>query len=361
MVAFVAAAVVAVGPANASRGDYRWPARAASSFVPSGVGSGRMLFVPLLLSRHRPARLSVDAPCAVVRAAVRVTGERFTVLATTNNVSSSGLWLVVEAETLRLGVGGTVLAEGRWRGASLEDPGCMVSAGFRGEEWHLKVGRKELGRGRSLAPVVTGLFTQLPRPVEGDPGLSVRVVTGVAGSSPSFRQLALTVIAAGAGAVALVLLIGSAGRRREMRVGSAVAALGRVARRLAWVDAVVLAGVVSWWFFGPVFYDDGWLLSVVLNFPKRGAFSNYYEVFDAQYPQGFLHFLFHFGSSRVSTSLLWMRFPVLVMGVATWALLRAYLAKLRGPDGLASRVALASVFLVFWFAWSGSGIAISRT
>jgi Mycobacterial cell wall arabinan synthesis protein/EmbC C-terminal domain len=135
-----------------------------------------------------------------------------------------------------------------------------------------------------------------------------------------------------------------------VRVGAGAAVRG-VVRRLSWVDAVVVVALGAWWFFGPVLYDDGWWLSVVLNYPKSGAFSNYYEIFDAQYPLGFAHFLLQFGSARVSTSLLWMRLPVLVMGVATWGLLRAYLARLRGLNGVAARFALASMFLVFWFAW----------
>jgi arabinosyltransferase C len=351
-VALVAALFVAVGPANRTRGVYQWRAGppSASSFAPPLSGGDQMPFTPLLLSKHAPASLSVHVPCAVVQAAAPSDG-RFTVLATAKNVSTSGLSLVVEGQQLRLGIGGRVLAEAPWLATSLDDPICQVSAGFRGEKWHLSVGGKELRRGESPAPVVTGLFTQLPRPAHQQPGLSIRIVTAVAGSSPSARQVVLILVTAGAGLAALVLLLRSSGHRRSgfrKRAGSAIRS---TARGLMWVDVVVLFALGAWWFFGPVIYDDGWLLSVVLNFPKSGAFSNYYDVFDAQYPLGFLHFLFLFGSSRVSSSLLWMRVPVLFMGIATWGLLRAYLARLRGRDGLESRVALAAVFLVFWFAW----------
>jgi Mycobacterial cell wall arabinan synthesis protein/EmbC C-terminal domain len=135
-----------------------------------------------------------------------------------------------------------------------------------------------------------------------------------------------------------------------VRVGAGAAVRG-VVRRLSWVDAVVVVALGAWWFFGPVLYDDGWVLATVSNFRKSGAFSNYYDIFDAQYPLGFVQFLSHFGSSRVSTSLVWMRFPVLILGVATWTLLRSYLARLRPEPGLVSRVVLACVFLAFWFAW----------
>src|SRR5947199_8082904 len=134
LVACVAAVLVAVGPANASRGVYRWPAAAPAG---SSAPSGRMLFAPLLLSRHEPARVSVAVPCGVVRAAAPVGGERFTVLATTRDPASSGLWLVVEGGRLRLGVGGAVLAETPWSGAALEGPRCMVSAVFREDAWRL--------------------------------------------------------------------------------------------------------------------------------------------------------------------------------------------------------------------------------
>jgi arabinosyltransferase C len=311
-----------------------------------------MLFAPLLLSRRTAARLVVDVPCALVDSAASAASQRFTLLATTNNASSSGLWLVIEGGRLRFGVGGTALAERPWPSSTLADPGCAVSAGFRGDKWRLEMGGRQLAGGRGPTPVVNGLLTQLPRPVEGEPGLSVRV-TAVAGSSPSLRQVVWTVVSVGAAAAALVLLVRGSGRGRTwVRLGATVAAARRVARSLLWLDAVVVFALGAWWFFGPVIYDDGWYLSTVLNFRTSGSFSNYY-IYDAQFPLGFLHELFHFVASRVSTSLLWMRFPVLLMGVAMWALLRWYLERLRGDPrvGMASRVGLASAFLLSWFAW----------
>src|SRR5262249_29426753 len=106
-----------------------------------------------------------------------------------------------------------------------------------------------------------------------------------------------------------------------------------------------------WWFVGPVLYDDGWVLATVLKFSRNGTFSNYYDIFDTQYPLGFVQFLLHFVSSRVSTSLLWMRFPVLLIGGATWAVVRTYLGRLDAASGRAARGALACMFLLFWFAW----------
>jgi arabinosyltransferase C len=314
-----------------------------------------MLFAPLLLARRTPARLSVDVPCAVVRAAVPRATERFTLLATANNPSNSGLWLVIEGDRLRFGVGGTLLAERTWPGTTLADPGCMVSAGFRGDAWRLEAGGRRVAGGRAPAPVVNGLFTQLPRPVEGETGVSIRV-TAIAGSSPSFRQVALTVVSVGAAAAALVLLLrGPGGRsgRVRARIPEAGSAARRLLRGLTWVDALVVVALAGWWFFGPVIYDDGWYWSTVLNFRTSGSFSNYY-VYDAQFPLGFLHELFHFLMSRVSTSLVWMRFPVFVMGVAMWVLLRWYFHHMLGKRssvGAGPRVVLASALLLSWFAW----------
>jgi arabinosyltransferase C len=354
-VAFVAAVLAAMGPANPTANVYRWPApaRAASSLRTSDAGGGRMLFAPLLLSRHQPARVSVDVPCAVVESALAANGGRVTVLQTARDVATrGGLSLVVAGERMRLGVGRAVLAEGAWPGPAPAHPGCVVSAAFRGERWRLAIGSEEVGRGRSSAPVVTGLFSELPRPVVAGAGVSVRVVTEVAGSSPSARQVAFTVVAVGAGVAALVLLLRGSRRRcrRRARVDRPVR---EAMRRFMFVDALVVVALSAWWIFGPVFYDDGWELSTAANFSESGAFSNYYSFFDSQYPLGFLHFLFNFGSSLVSTTLLWMRLPGLLMGVAIWVLLRMYLAAL-GRAGKEARVALASMFLLFWFAWLSS-------
>jgi hypothetical protein len=314
-----------------------------------------MLFAPLLLSKRFPARLSVDVPCAAVRAATPVANERFTVLATANDPSPSGLWLVIEGDRLRYGIAGSVLVEKPWRGGTLADPGCVLSATFRDEKWRLEAGGQRLGAGRARAPVVNGLFTQLPRPAEGEAGLSVRV-TAIAGSSPSSRQVAFTIVSVGAAAAALVLLLRGSGRgsgRVRARVRATRAATRRAVHGIVWVDAVVVVALGGWWFFGPVIYDDGWYWSTVLNFRTSGTFSNYY-VYDAQFPLGFLHELFHFLTSRVSTSLLWMRFPVLVIGVAMWMLLRWYFDQLLGKPrsiGAGPRVALATAFLLSWFAW----------
>src|SRR5262245_24366372 len=291
VVACVASVLAAVGPANVSRGVYRWPADApaAGSSARLTASDGKVLVAPLLLSNHTPARLSAVVPCAVVQAADPLARERFTLLATANNVSSmSGLFLVVGGGSLRFGVGDTLLAEARWPGAALSGD-CVVSAGFRGHEWDLRVGHREFKHGHHSPPVVTGLFTNLPRPMKGEgvAGLSVRVVTAADGSSPSSRQLLLTVVSIAASTTALVLLFGA--RRKRLRRTTPSGAHS-VMGRLAWIDAAVGVALVAWWVFGPALWDDGWLLSAVLNFPKSGAFSNYYEIFNAQYPLGFLHF-----------------------------------------------------------------------
>jgi Mycobacterial cell wall arabinan synthesis protein/Arabinosyltransferase concanavalin like domain len=355
VVAFTAAALVAWGPADASRADYRWPARQPEAISPSRSDSRQMLFAPLMLSRRTPARLSIDVPCAVVGATTLIASERLTLFASANNASSSGMWLVIEGARTRLGVGDAVLAETPWSSATLADPDCMVSAAFRGEKWRLRVGDRELRGDGDRAPVVNGLFTRLPRPVGDAPGLSVRV-TAEAGSSPSLRQVALTVVSvvAATAALALLLLLAAAERRRRAWMSTdAVSAVLRGVRKLALIDAVVVVALGACWFFGPVIYDDGWYLSTVLNFRTSGSFSNYY-VYDTQFPLGFLHELFHFATSRVSTSLLWMRFAVLVVGLAMWAMLRWYLDGLLGNPrtaGAGPRVALASAFLLSWFAW----------
>ncbi len=346
MVAFVAAILVALVSTSEARGVYRWPAPRPADAL---VATGRPSLAHLLLARHTAARVSIDVPCQVVPA-TSASGKRFIVAATASDaVTARGLWLAVDGPALRMGVGNTVLAGLPWLTGAAHDADCTVASAFDGRAWHLDVDGKEIRHGTNAPPIVTGLSTDLPRPIEGQRGLSVEVVTEVTGTSPSFGQIALTVLAIGAAVLAIVLLLVRPHRNRVP--SKRPERLRSLTHHLAWIDAVVVGGLLVWWIFGPVLYDDGWVLATVLKFSRNGTFSNYYDVLDAQYPLGFVQFMFHFATSRLSTSLLWMRFPILVIGGATWALLRTYLTRLGVVRDRVSRAALASMFLLFWFAW----------
>jgi hypothetical protein len=115
--------------------------------------------------------------------------------------------------------------------------------------------------------------------------------------------------------------------------------------------------LIVWSVVGPVFFDDGWVMATVLNTPASHSFSVYYDHFGIAFPFVFLPLVVLYGASRVSTSLLWLRLPILLVGVATWGMLRAYVAHLHRPAARRTSLAvvtLAAVFLVGWFSWLGT-------
>jgi arabinosyltransferase C len=131
----------------------------------------------------------------------------------------------------------------------------------------------------------------------------------------------------------------------------------RFVHAIAWLDVVVVGAMVAWWVVGPIFFDDGWVMATVLNRPASHSFSVYYDHFGLPFPFQFLSFLAIYTASRISTSLLWFRVPVLLIGILTWGMLRAYVGRLRSPQGRGRQlpaVTLGAVFLVGWFAWLGT-------
>lgn len=348
--AFLAAGFAAIGPANGHRDVYTWPSPSDRSTV--GDGSR---YAPLLLTRHHPERLTATAPCTGLAEAVAARGDApLTLIATArrpNAVDGRGLLVTMEQGALVTRFGDRSLMRTPWPGPQDSGAACVLRVDFHESEWRVTSGGRVLGTGRELAPNVSGLYTDLP------PGTGLQTVldTGDVSLSPSPLQWFLNGVAIVAGIAALTLLLRSGGRantRQFLRERWL-----RFARAFAWIDVVVVGAMIVWWVVGPTFFDDGWVMATVLNRPASHSFSVYYDHFGLPYPFVFLPLALLYGFSRVSTSLLWFRVPVLLIGILTWGMLRTYVAQLRSAAGRARQlpaVTLGAIFLVGWFSWLGT-------
>jgi hypothetical protein len=347
--ALLAAGVAALGPAREHRDLYTWP----PSDRAAAVDGAR--YAPLLLTRHRPDRLRATTPCTGLAEAVAAGGEApLTLIATSrrpDGVNGRGLLVTMERTTLVTRLGGRELLRTPWPGPQDTGADCALVVEFHGADWRVTSGGRVVGSGRERAPNVSGLYTDLP----SSAGLRAALDTGVVESSPSTRQWLLNGVAIAAAGAALVLLLRSRGRTRS--AGAARYGLATLARAISWVDVAVVGVLFVWWVVGPAFFDDGWVMATVLNTPASHSFSVYYDHFGIAFPFVFLPLVVLYGASRVSTSLLWLRLPILLVGVATWGMLRAYVAHLLRPGGRRTSLAvvtLAAVFLVGWFSWLGT-------
>lgn len=146
---------------------------------------------------------------------------------------------------------------------------------------------------------------------------------------------------------------------RFFRTGGRPRKSGAVRHRVAdlvWTG-LVAAGIVAWGILGPQTVDDGWFLGMHRNLGAAGFAGDYYMSLNAaETPAVGLQYLFaplfHF-----SWAPLWLRIPVMLAGIAVWALalgivrlLRRYTDRPRVPHWL-----LAAAFFVAWMP-GGAGL-----
>jgi hypothetical protein len=347
--ALLAAGLAALSPARGHGETYTWPP------PDQGTAMGGSRYAPLLLARHQPERLAATVPCAGLVNAVAAGGDvPLTVLATARSsdaVEGRRLLVTMEQGDLVTRFGDRSLMRTSWPGPGDTGADCLLRLDFHESDWRVTSDGHVLGAGAEHAPNVSGLYTDLP------PGAGLRTVldTGDVSSSPSTVQWFLNGVAIVAGIAALILILRRGSplhARRSLRTRWL-----RFVRAIAWLDVLVVGAMVVWWVVGPLFFDDGWVIATVLNRPASHSFSVYYDHFGLPYPFVFLPLLVLYGFSRVSTSLLWFRVPVLLIGILTWGMLRAYVGHLRIPGGRARQlpaITLGAVFLVGWFSWLGT-------
>jgi arabinosyltransferase C len=342
--ALVCAVVGAVGPSESLRSTFSWPPAVLPEEHPE-----RLWYAPLLLARHEPDSISVEIPCTRPRALAGA-GAPVTVLATTADpASQGGLAVTQTGSTLRIAVGRQDLAR-------LDLPiGGRDECTFRllvdDGEWSVTGGSANVADAGSLEamPRVEGLFSELD--LRDARASSAEVTTVAHGSRTSIVQKLGWIAAALAALAALVLA--SATNRPSRPWTTAARGVRAATRELRPVDAVVVLVLHVWWFAGPAFFDDGWVLARQRNYDVSGGFSAYYTSFGTNLPLDFwLEWLQHWVTANTE-ALLVLRIPTLVCLVALWFLCR-YVARQVvtpvGEDGFV-RWALASAFLAGALAW----------
>lgn len=334
LVAAAAAALAVRGPAHPDHARISWPTSSATT-----------AFAPVLLAAHSPQAIEVLVPCATVAgatAAVEVHGS------TRETTVPDRLSVVVLAGSLEVRVGEQLLVQAPAGPAAPLGDTCafrlaMDSAGFGDATWALWRGDVLVGEGATTPPVVSGFATAM---VPAESGVQVRITTRAGSSRPSARQWAWLgiAIAAGAGSIASV--------RRGPRAGRDPAP--RVMRTTRRIDAVVGAATLAWWFLGPWYFDDGWLMATVRARDGSGSFGNYFDTLGAQMPLGFAHHVLLLPFAVLDAPfLLWRLVPV-TASLVTWVLVRRLhdSADAAVSPSLASQVTLAAAHLVATFAWS---------
>lgn len=336
LVALAAAVVAAVGPAKGESSEYSWPPSVLPAETPD-----RGWYAPLPLLNRVPASIVLRVPCGLAPPLVRDGQVR--VLATARRPRQAGaFWIEQASDSLRAGVGTSELAAVPWPAS------CPLHLEVTEGELRLPDRVVPLDTGAlDDMPIVTGLFTTLDLGAGEPPDVVVRTRTYA--TSQTARQ---SVAAALGAALALFALVFIAEPRRRVRRLS----LGR-GLRAAWdardpTDAVVVGMLLVWWIVAPALTDDGWIWAQYRLLSEHAVDSIYLNNWGLTFPLGYWLIWLGQWPIGLSTDLVFMRVPSLVVLLATWPVCRWCLSgTLReGPQAVV-RWMLAAAFLVGATAW----------
>ncbi len=163
------------------------------------------------------------------------------------------------------------------------------------------------------------------------------------------------------------------GRTSPERAPTAGRVLDRVRRQVAkhggvrglrprLVDVLVPAVLLAWLFLAPMTDDDGYYSAMAANVPFSGYVPNYYQLYNQGFtPFSWPYYALSWWQTTFGVAPVVLRIPALVLGIGTWFLARAFVARtpLRGPGTPAgrwapvlARVALAAAFLAWWLPYN---------
>ncbi|GAA4867738.1 arabinosyltransferase domain-containing protein [Actinomycetospora straminea] len=351
IVALVCAALLPLLPVSVSQPEVAWPLDPADPRPTA-----------LQLTTQRPLALDVRTDCDAARAAASAgTGRTLgapgdgVLLATLPPVSGDagvGLRAVVVGDRL------TVLS----RGIPLVDgplPAGPCTIGIAGDLTGMSVivdGRLVGRAGPEAVPDVDALVSSVPPSPPGagerGAGLAVRLtVDDQFATSPTAVKTAVTLLLLGAVTVGLV---GLHERDRAARAARWETARDRPPRpRPRVVDGVVPLLLALWTVIGPMTDDDGYYAAMAANVPYSGYVANYYQLYNQGFtPFTWIYYVLSWWQGVAGVSPVVQRVPALLLGLASWFLLRAYAARaLPAGTGRGRAVALHAVLALAFVAW----------
>ena len=343
-VALLAALVGGFGPAERIRTAYAWPPKTLPDVKPHSVW-----YTPLLLSAHRPDRISAAVPCTLPRSLPGAT-RPLNVLSTARHPSRTGsLSLTATADELVLAVGERVLD--RIPRIEPTDASCVYRLQVTASGWSWEEPSHGLAETGSLdaMPVVFGLFSAVD--LRGARAPAVEILSATHATRPTTVQAVSWALALAAIVTAL-MLVGLDGFRRS----TALVPMARAVRSGAGlVDGLVGLVLVGWWVLSPAFFDDGWVAARERMYSESKGFSHYYTTFGVNLPIDYwVEWLQHW-VVQSSDALLVHRVPSLACLAAIWIVCRWTLSRIlpstAGGPRSAEVLALGTTFLAGALAW----------
>ncbi|MFP5021837.1 arabinosyltransferase domain-containing protein [Pseudonocardia phyllosphaerae] len=357
LIAFVLAVAVPFLPVVQHENTIVWP---------SAQTGTRDVNAPLVALR--PQSMSVVVPCAAITSLDDRSPGAATVFSSVPPESSEGarLGMTLTVDNGQL----TLLNRGMELTSAPLRRDCTVSIRTDGVQTVADLGIGAQTFAADIRPQSVGIYSDLDSAKDPTSGTAVRVTPDTRwDTSPSFWKTAVTVAATVSLAGALWALAG-VDRRRGRRphrafrehIGGLVAGRWPPRLRRWWsrarpgaVDVLVVGVLLVWMVIGGQTTDDGFTLGIARDVPTSGYVGNYYRWYDAaEAPFGWFYDLYAFWV-RVSDSLLWLRLPGVIMGIASWWLVSRGLLPRLGRQARRSHAATwaaASVFLAFWMAYN---------
>ena len=316
---------------------------------------GRLANVTAPLISQTPVNITVDVPCAVIRAMPRGGG---LVLGTApkqgKEAALNGLFVNVTSQRVDVTDRNVVIIS--VPRARVDGPQCQrieiastlagtfaTFVGLTDPAGHpLRNGFPD----PNLRPQIVGVFTDLTGPAPPGLQLSATIDTRFS-TTPTTLKLTAMVLAIAATVVALVALwrLDRMDGRRMHRIIP-----GRW-HGFSLADATVIFAFLLWHVIGANSSDDGYILGMARVADHAGYMSNYFRWFGSpEDPFGWYYNLLAL-MTHVSDASIWMRLPDLIAGLVCWLLLSREVLPRLGPAVVGSKAAVWAAGMVLLAAW----------
>jgi arabinosyltransferase B len=198
----------------------------------------------------------------------------------------------------------------------------------------------------NLRPQIVGVFTDMTGPAPPGLQLSATIDTRFS-TTPTTLKLTAMVLAIVATVVALVALW-----RLDQLDGHRMRRLIPANWRFfSWTDATVIFAFLLWHVMGANSSDDGYILGMARVAGRAGYMSNYFRWFGSpEDPFGWYYNLLAL-MTHVSDASIWIRLPDLVAGLLCWLLLSREVLPRLGPAVASSKPAMWAAGMVLLAAW----------